>query len=207
MSTHIRFVFDYVDPGSYITSRLLDRWAGDPLAGVRIDWTPLELRIPTLPPIDPTEEAWSELARSMAVVARRENIGFSIPDRVPWTRKAHELGFLAREKGCFELVRKALFGAYFEAGMDIGRIDVLVEIATQVGLESAEARTVLGVDRFRTDVEACRRGLGAEGIRGVPTLLSGHERWEGFRGSASLKEFLSTAVDKGARRDRTSGSA
>jgi predicted DsbA family dithiol-disulfide isomerase len=70
-------------------------------------------------------------------------------------------------------VRSAVFAAYFAEGRDIGRIDVLVEIAAGLGLDASETRVVLDVDTFAAAVT----GDGAEarrlGIAGTPALLLG----------------------------------
>lgn len=190
----IRFAFDYVDPGSYVASRLLDRWMAEIDKGVAVEWKPLELRPPPARRLDAADPRWVELTDEVRTHALRH--GLSLPDirSIPWTRKAHELAYHAREKGCFQAVHRALFEAHFAGERDIGRVDVLVEIGSEHGLEAAETRAVLGIDRFRAAVQACRREVLAVGVRGVPTLWTDGERLEGFRGGSSLREFLERAV-------------
>ena len=186
----IRFTFDYVDPGSYVAAALLDRWARRRPSPPHLTWEPLELRTPRAEPIDPADAGWDTLVGAMAEIAESEEIPFTPPDRIPWTRKAHELGFHAREKGCFESVHAALFEAHFAAGRDISRVDVLVELAGEQGMDPAEVRTVLGVDRFAASVEEARREALERGIRGVPTLESHTGTLEGLRRSDELYAFL-----------------
>jgi len=190
----IRFVFDYVDPGSWIASQVLSRWCVDRRAEPAIEWVPLELRTPRAPRIDPDSAFWSTLARSMADEAEREGIDYRPPPFVPWTRKAHELAMHAKEKGCFPAVHQTLFEAYFQRGLDIGRVDLLVLIGQEQGLEPAETRAVLGVDRFLPRIESLRSGLVGDGVAGIPTIEASGKRLEGLSSARALRDFLDEAL-------------
>jgi predicted DsbA family dithiol-disulfide isomerase len=104
--------------------------------------------------------------------------------------RPHELAQHARANGCFREIHDAIFRAYLEGGQDIGRVDILVELARKGGLEPMEAKAVLDVDRFRDEVEAKRaEGLGA-GVTRPPTLLAGGESLEGYPDAGALEQFL-----------------
>ena len=190
---HVIFHFDYVDPACYLLDRALGALAPDGIALVR---RPLELRRPPTPPIDPESEAW----RARCAVVRRAAADYGlvvpIPDRVPWSRKAHELALHARAKGCCEAVHAALFRAFFEGGADIGRIDVLVALAEEVGLDATEARAVLDVDRHAAEVERAREAALACGVRGPPTLEAGTARLDGLPDRRGLLRFLVAAASE-----------
>ncbi len=181
-----------MDPGSYLTHALLERWL-DPEERVRVEWIPLELRPPGRPLLDPDDPDWREMSRHLAEEARSLEIPFDPPSSIPRTRKAMELVLHAREQGAFEEIHSALFHARFVERRDLGRIDELVSIAEAEGLDPAECRTVLGVDRFKPDVEACREALFGEAVRGTPTLIEGASRLEGFHGADKVQIFLSDA--------------
>jgi predicted DsbA family dithiol-disulfide isomerase len=109
---------------------------------------------------------------------------------VPWTRKAHELVLYAAEHGRGDEVHRAIFRAAFELGRDIGRIDLLVGIARDAGLDPMEASTVLGVDKFAAAVEASRSTALSLGVVGPPTLLAHGELLRGFHNREDLRTFL-----------------
>ena len=186
----LRFAFDYVDPGSYLAFKLLERRVPSLPVPVRMTWIHLELRVPWSAPIDADEVGWSEMTGLIRDHARIERIPFSTPTQIPRTRKAHELALHAKEKGCFEPVHLALFEAHFQDGLDIGRIDVLVGIGAESGLDRSEARTVLGVDRFSATVDSLRAEALGQGIRGVPTIIGPNGAAEGFHGPESLLDFI-----------------
>lgn len=191
----IRITYDYVDPGSYLAARLLDRWTAGRARKLEISWVPLELSAPPSLPVDARAPEWSAMSRAMRRHAAALGIPFSPPARVPWSRKAHELALHARERGCFDSVHRALFEAHFTGSEDIGRIDALADIAAAGGLDPGEVRTVLGVDRYRPEVERLRRAARRAGIRGVPTFESDGARLEGLGAPSALWRFLGTEVD------------
>jgi predicted DsbA family dithiol-disulfide isomerase len=185
----IRFTFDYVDPGSYLTHALLRRWRteGEPVP--EVEWIPLELRPLPEPPLDPEEAEWAAMTGAMEEAAEEMGIPFQSPTEVPRSRKAHEMALHAEERGCHGAVHHALFLAHFRDGLDLGRVDVLVRLAEAAGLDGAEVRTVLGVDRFLPRVLELRTQALDRGIRGVPTLERGEDRLEGFTGVERLRRF------------------
>jgi predicted DsbA family dithiol-disulfide isomerase len=186
----IRFAFDYVDPGSYLTHILLQRWrrAGDAIP--EVDWTPLELRPFPETPVAPEEPAWMAMTRAMEETAQEMEIPFRAPGMVPRTRKAHEAALHALERGCHGEFHEALFRGHFVEGQDLGRVDVLVALAEEVGMDGSELRTVLGVDRFLPRVLEFRARALERGIRGVPTLELDNARLEGFTGVDRLRAFM-----------------
>ncbi len=192
----ITFAFDFVDPGSYLVAELLHRWLPGGLEGgapaVRL--LPLELKTPPDPLVSSSDEGWRAMHEALAEAARSMEIPFSPPAFVPWTRKAHELALHAEEKADEAQavpMHLRLFRARFAEGRDLGRVDVLVKVADEAGLDPAEVRTVLGVDRFDPAVRAARSEALELGIRGVPTLIHGLRRLEGFRTTEELETFLS----------------
>jgi len=190
VKAQIRFTFDYVDPGSFLLHALLLRWREQGREIPEVEWAPLELRPPPLPLLDTREPAWRAMTEALEQEAHRLSIPFRIPATAPRTRKAHELGLHALERGVHGLVHDLLFRAHFEEGLDLGRVDVLADLAVKAGLDRAEVRTVLGVDRFLPQVQEIRSRVLAEGIRGVPTLEWGGSRLEGFKGPEALRELL-----------------
>jgi predicted DsbA family dithiol-disulfide isomerase len=183
------FAFDLIDPGSYLTWTLLRRRYGGSIAE-RVRTLPLELRPPPQPFLTESDEGWKALAAEMSTLAHAAGVRFSPPAVAPWSRKALELVLHAVEKEMGAVVIDAVFEARFVEGLDIGRVDLLIRLAGEAGLDAAEARTVLGVDGQLPAIEQARARARELGIQGVPTLLAGGERLEGFRSEAGLYSFL-----------------
>ncbi len=178
--------FDFVDPASYLMSRVLAeiQSPSDPV------WKGFEVRAPPAPLIDPGGEPWHGYQSRMLQVAEALDVPMNEPTFVPWTRKAHEMGVLAVEQHCYEAVRDALFQAHFVRGLDIGRIDVLVDLGSNLGMDPGELRAVLGVDG-NTSVVLSDRALGEEwGVVDVPTLVAGGRRMEGLQPTSAIEAWL-----------------
>jgi predicted DsbA family dithiol-disulfide isomerase len=140
--------------------------------------------------VDPRASDWSEYQDDMLQLAEALDVEMSTPRFIPWTRKAHELGVHARERDCYATVRDALFRAHFVERRDIGRIDVLVDVAERAGLDRTETKAVLDVDRHTAQV-ASDRALAQElGVAGVPTLVRGSARLEGVRSAGDIMTWL-----------------
>lgn len=187
----VEFFHDYVDPASYLVDRILPEVADE--VGVRPRPRAFELRRPAAGMLDARHPDWRRYREAMAKEAERRDVPFAPPALVPLSRKAHELALLARDEGRFPEVHDALYRAFFEGGLDLGRVDVLVDIAVECGLERAGAKAALDVDRFRDEVEEERARAERLGVRGVPTLLAGEARLEGFRPRDEILTFLRRA--------------
>ena len=87
------------------------------------------------------------------------------------TVKAHELLHLAKAEGRQAEVAERLMSAYFTEGRHIGRVDDLVQLATEAGLDAALTRDALESGRYLDDVRADQAQAAAYGIQGVPFFV------------------------------------
>lgn len=117
------------------------------------------------------ERVRAMLDRTTAVAAEAgREIHF---DRVQHTntRLAHELLHVAKAEGVQREMKDRLLRAYFTEGRHVGRIDDLVELAAEVGLDRDEVRGALesGVHRPAVDDDIAQAQ--AIGISGVPFFV------------------------------------
>lgn len=95
-------------------------------------------------------------------------------DWVSNSRPALEAAEYARDQGQFAPFHRAVFNAYFAEGRDIGKHDVLREIAAEVGLDADGMTDALNegryTDRVEDDLETSRQ----IGITGVPAFIIGN---------------------------------
>lgn len=159
---------DFACPFSYVTEEALRRVAEE--VELEVDYRAFEL-FPAPDPLPPDAEAeWAEALRPLA-----EEVGVELrrPGYRSRTGKAHEAARLAREKGVEARFRAAVFAAYFQQGLDVGRIDVLVGVGAGVGLDRTELKVVLDIDRFTGAVLADREAALRGGVHQLPTLVVG----------------------------------
>ena len=87
------------------------------------------------------------------------------------TLKAHELLHLAKAQGRQLELEERLFRAYFTEGAHVGRVDELVRLAEEAGLDPMAAREALESGRYADDVQADIDQAGRLGITGVPFFV------------------------------------
>jgi predicted DsbA family dithiol-disulfide isomerase len=200
---------DVICPWCLIGKRRLER-ALDQL-GMRdsttIEWLPFELN-PNMPP-EGMERAHYRAQkfgadRAAILDAHLQELGaaegisfiFDRIQRTPNTRRAHMLIAYAGRQGKADTLVEALFRAYFEHGRDVGREDVLVDVAASVGLDPDEAAQALASERLRELVVEVERRASDLQIAGVPfSIVDGTWSVSGAQTTeqwlAALKERLS----------------
>jgi predicted DsbA family dithiol-disulfide isomerase len=98
------------------------------------------------------------------------NFDFSRVERSPNTLKSHQLIVLAPEDKKQDVV-DAIYQAYFEEGRDIGNVEVLLEIATEAGIDAESLAERLrakdGLEQVEDDLEFASK----VGITGVPFFI------------------------------------
>ena len=189
--------FDFVDPASVLLMLEVDaaRRDGEPWAtesGIR--WMPLELRPPPTPLVGIGDPDLAPLWDEARKIATGLGVDLAPPTLVPWTRKAHELiaHSEAGDAPTAHAIRLAVARAYALEGRDIGRVDVLVEIAITQGLDRTETKAVLDVDRYEADVARMARRAVEARVTRTPTIIAGSQRLEGFHNRTALSTLLGT---------------
>lgn len=89
------------------------------------------------------------------------------------SRLAQELGAWADTQDGGEAIHDALYRAYFVNAKDIGNTDVLLEVASSVGLDAEAARTVLETRSFKDVIDADWAKSQQYRVTGVPTFVAG----------------------------------
>ena len=87
------------------------------------------------------------------------------------TVKAHELLHFAKAEGRQHEMAERLMSAYFTEGRHVGRVDDLVDLAAEAGLDADAARDALQSGRYLADVRADQAQAQAYGIQGVPFFV------------------------------------
>jgi predicted DsbA family dithiol-disulfide isomerase len=101
---------------------------------------------------------------------------------------AHRLIHLAAERDVQDAVKERLLRAYLTDGERIGDAETLVRLGAEAGLDEAEARAVLGSDRYADAVRADERQAQAYGISGVPFFVI--DRTYGVSGAQPAEALL-----------------
>ncbi|MFC4313555.1 DsbA family oxidoreductase [Steroidobacter flavus] len=107
--------------------------------------------------------------------ARGAELGFTFNmekrGRIYNTFDAHRLLHWAELEGRQLELKRALFEAYFTDGRNPSDHEVLIDVASRVGLDAQQARDILASDRYAADVRQREQLFSQLGIRAVPSVI------------------------------------
>ena len=180
----IDVVFDTVCPWCYVGKRRFER-----ALKMRPNMKPtLRYRSfllnPDLPPqgVDHREylerkfggsAQYERIVEALVFTGKGEGINFALDKikRTPNSANSHRLIRLARTMNCQTEAVNVLFSAYFERGLDIGNVEVLVKLAEEIGLERGMAYAHLSTETDLNAVYTENARMHRLGITGVPCYI------------------------------------
>jgi len=121
----------------------------------------------------------------------REGLPFNAERNMSYnSRLAQELAKWAESKGKAEEIANALFRAYFVDVKNIGKAEVLAQIAECNDLPKDEATDVLLSRKYKDAVDDDWRRCAAFGVNAVPTFLAGKYLMVGAQPYEELKRLI-----------------
>ena len=116
------------------------------------------------------------------------DFNFSKTKRIPNTFLAHRLIWYAEQKNVQNELSEALFYAYFTDGKDVGSVQVLARIASDIGLDKSEVTTFLESDTGAKEVENQKLDSIERSIGAVPTYIINDQYL--IQGGQQTKTFM-----------------
>lgn len=188
---------DFVCPFCMIAEQpLLDavRAFGAP---VDIEWMPFELRPHPTPTLRPEDEYLQAVwPKSVYPVAERFGVKLRLPSvsPQPYTALAWQGYQFARANGSGHTYNDLVLRAFFQEDQDIGRIDVLVQIAALAGLDPADFEATLRDGRYREAHQKALLLARAQGVTGVPAFRIGQRWLPGVQDASVIERALREAA-------------
>lgn len=180
----VDIISDVVCPWCIVGFRQLQQASEATGIAIETYWHPFELN-PDMPPegenlrdhimrkYGSTPEQSQRARDQLVAVGTPLGINFQFGDdsTIVNTFGAHQLLHWAQEFGKSQALKLALFDAYFTNGKDVSNPNVLVDAASSVGLDRAEAAKVLEDQRFGETVREKEAFWTSRGVSGVPTMV------------------------------------
>jgi predicted DsbA family dithiol-disulfide isomerase len=144
------------------------------------------------------QTAWKERIYPMA---EKLGVYMKLPtvSPYPYTNLAFQGLEFAKDQGKGDEYNGVVFRAFFQQSRDIGRIDVLADIAKEVGLESGQFRAALEQGTYRDRVQQLLRTAYEQvGVTAVPTMIIGRQRLEGLYPEDTIKQVIEGELGRGA---------
>jgi 2-hydroxychromene-2-carboxylate isomerase len=193
----VDFYFEFSSPYGYIASRLVDDFGKR--VGRPVNWRPMLLgpvfKLTGQPPLIeiPMKGAYSKMDFSRS--ARLHKVPYRHPERFPIGTVAALRAFYwihDRDPAQARAVAKALYGAYFVEGRDIGAPASVVEIAQSAGVDGAALAAALEdpavKERAKREVDAAI----AAGVFGSPFFVVAGEPFWGVDRLPMLEDWIRT---------------
>ena len=188
----VRVWSDYVCPYCMLAEGPLHEATRD--LDVDIEWMPFELRPHPTPTLRPQDEYLPAVwARSVYPMARRMGVDITLPtvSPQPYTRLAFEGYQYAAEHGRAAQYTPRVLRAFFQEDRDIGRLDVLADIASELRLDRAGFTRALTDGTYTRAHQDALRTAQAHRVRVAPTIIIGeHHRIEGVPTAAQIRKAV-----------------
>ena len=110
------------------------------------------------------------------------------------SRLAQELGKWAEQEGRGDAFHMAMFKAYFVDGINLAKIDLLVEIAAALSLDGKAARRVLEKRTYKDAVDQDWQQAYERGITAVPTFMVNGMRLVGAQPYEAMEKLVQGVV-------------
>jgi predicted DsbA family dithiol-disulfide isomerase len=142
-------------------------------------------------------ERYEKIALRVAQAAANEGLTYNIGAlaRQPNTLDCHRLILWGGRLGKASRVKQRLMEIYFSEGGDLSDRDVLVQAASDCGLDPAEVRALLASDADVAAVEQAAKSAQEAGIEGVPYYVFGNVL---AVSGAQAPEYLAGAIERAA---------
>lgn len=205
--------FDYSCPYSYLAVTLLETVAS--ALPLQVIWRPLETRPEIGPPglaitggeglaaeAEATETAgveesaeldWSELGERAAELG----VPLYRPEKWPATRAALQASEFAMDlsEEAHRRLHRAIFRAHFVRGMDIGRIDHILQLAAEEGIDVEALAAAMEDGRYVEELARAESEAERYDIRQTPVFLIGRYKVVGAAPAEILLETAWKATD------------
>ncbi|ASS73748.1 hypothetical protein CIG75_01340 [Tumebacillus algifaecis] len=174
MVVDLKIFSDYICPFCYIGKGLIDRLKEE--FEIRDEWVNIEIH-PDTPAegVLLTEKFNVPDADALFEGVRRAGAAYGIEfgkaDKLFNSRLAIEASEFARDHGKFEAYHQLVFQANFTAARDISDVNVLLDLAEQIGLDRAKLQTALAERHYAQRVEAAQDQAAQFGVSGTPTFI------------------------------------
>lgn len=187
----VRIWSDFVCPFCMLAEEILQ----DTAQGLDIElvWEPFELRPYPTPTLRPEDEYLPRVWKhSVTPMAEHLKVPIHLPtiSPQPYSRLAF-IGFqYAQEQGHGNAYVQAVFQAFFQQDRDIGRKEVLTDIAKEIGLNPLAFADALDSPAYAAKHDRALQDAQAYDVTAVPVLLVGEQKFVGLPEKQALRRAL-----------------
>lgn len=135
--------------------------------------------------VEVVQQMTTNIAKQASILGLEFNFDIAVPTN---TFDAHRLMHFAAERGKAAELEERLFKAYFTDGLNVGDVEILVQLATQVGLDQQEVYEFLISDEYALAVRADEQMAQKLNVGGVPFFV--FDQKYAISGAQPVETFL-----------------
>jgi predicted DsbA family dithiol-disulfide isomerase len=198
LTVKIKIYSDYVCPFCLLAKKPMD----EAIEGkdVEVEWMPYELRPYPNETLKPEEHyLQSTWKQSVFPMAGQMGIDIILPSvsPQPHTHLAFEGYQYAKEQGKGNEYNDRMLRAFFQEDQDIGDIEILTRLASEIGLDEIEYREALETRKYKeAHQKALQHAYKEAGITAVPTFVIGDTKVAGIRSKETLEQIIEDEINK-----------
>ena len=208
----VDIVSDVMCPWCIVGYRQLEQALAATGIGARIRWHPFELNQEMPPEGQNTAEHIAEkygASPEQSAQNRKQltdlgkslgfDFNFTPESRIVNSFQAHQLLDFALSQGLQHPLKLAPFKAHFTDNRDVSDPDVLIDVATSVGIDADAAREVLDSGALVDSVREKQKFWTSRGISGVPSMVFGGKYLvTGAQGAENYAQILRQTLEEAA---------
>jgi predicted DsbA family dithiol-disulfide isomerase len=167
---------------------------------VEIEWRGLEIH-PETPKEGQTlremglDHHYIEMViENVLTLAKELDLILRAPKLVANSKMALRLCEFARENERFDEYHTEVFRAYWEDGLNIGDMEVLLDIIDRIGLDYNKAKDFLKQKKASEKIDRFLLEARAWGVDSVPTFIIGNIKIEGAQPYELIKKAMNNAI-------------
>ncbi|MDO4535937.1 MAG: DsbA family protein [Clostridium perfringens] len=192
MEVSIKVYLDYICPFCFLTRFTF----GEAIKNkdVKIEYIPFE--VPELNfKMDPFRKSmWNNILEG---IGKRFGHKAEIPDiSTPKSKLAFEAYYFANEHGKGNEFQDKVYEAFFEKGRDIGQVNVLSEIADEIGLSPADVKYALENRKYKQKKEEQLQMGKVDNIDSIPTIIIGGTKVVGYKSKEVFEDIIKEECEK-----------
>ncbi len=144
----------------------------------------------------------AHLQQTLYEIARQDGIEVELPGFVTNTRLCLEASEYAKSKGRFLQFHDEVYNHYLFKKENIGRLEVVLSIGEQVGLNTRELAEKLRSGAMRDIVDSNKRSAEENMVIGVPTIYFNGFRVHGAQSAETYEKIIKRQIIKNAEKSR-----
>lgn len=186
----ITIFYDYICPFCYIGTKRILSIAKE--MNLELEWKGIEIH-PEYSREGKKRKSTPRLkhiTQTLYDIAKEDNTEIKLPGFVTNSRLCLEAAELAKSKGKFLEFHQSAYDAYMKKRENIGKIDVLMDIAKTSGINPGELEHSLKNREMKSVIDENAKLADKKMVLGVPTIYFGDFRVHGVQSPDAYREII-----------------